>query len=151
MRFATESLTPALWAEVTPLLQRHYREIASFQDIPLAPDVDTYMATAATGVIRVYTARTHDEGMLVGYALWFIRLNPHYSTSLQAVSDVVFLDAPLRGFAGAKFLAYMERQLDAEGVEVRYHHIKEKHNWSAMLGRMGYEPHDVIWAKRTHP
>jgi len=144
--FAREPLTDALWDEALPLLVRHYHEIAAYQDIPLAPDRNAYRASEQAGIIRVYTARTDTE--LVGYALWFVRPSPHYSTSVQAMSDVIFLDQPLRGINGWKFLKFMDSELQAEGVQVAYHHVKLAHDWTPILARMGYAPHDIIYARR---
>ena len=151
--FACEPLTASLWDEAAPLLWDHFSEIATYRDIPLAPDFATYAASVEAGIIRVYTAREQSSSYygqcpLVGYALWFVRPSPHYRGSVQAVSDVVFLDKDCRGFTGIKFLKYMDTMLAAEGVQVAYHHLKAAHDWSAILKRMGYSVQDLILAKR---
>lgn len=161
-QFARESLTPQLWQEAMPLLEAHYREIAAYQDIPLEPDVSVYAASEAAGAIRCYTARAHpmykverdgpmervDDGVLVGYALFFVRANPHYSSSVQAVQDVVYLHPAVRGGTGYKFIAWCDEQLRAEGVQAVYHHVKAAHNFGRLLERQGYELVDLIYAKR---
>lgn len=176
--FTREPFTDALFAELEPLLIEHWREIAHYQDIPLAPDVGVYHAAEASGVLRVFTVRypglkwrpfldpdqrsaaqIHAEtnamrkagiapDSLAGYAIFFVRPNPHYSGSVQAVQDVVFLNPSIRGGNGYRFIAWCDEQLRAEGVQAVYHHVKVSHDFGPMLQRQGYELVDLIYAKR---
>ena len=86
--FARESFD-YVYAEAMPLLQRHYKEIAHYQDIPLEPDLERYRAMENIGALRIYTVRVGATGALVGYASFFVSKNPHYSSSLQAAQDVL--------------------------------------------------------------
>lgn len=146
VEFARESLTDALWAEAMPLLVAHKDEIAHYADIPLEPDVAMYAAVDAAGALRCFTARRH--GALVGYCLFFVRPNPHYASSLQAVQDVLYLDPSRRGMTGYRFIRWCDEQLAAEGVQVVYHHLKAKHDHAALMHALGYEVVDYIYAKR---
>jgi hypothetical protein len=166
IHFAREPLTDALWDEAMPLLEAHWREIAAFQDIPLEPDFELYAANQKAGMLRCFTARADSEyeiaarsGVawgghdsehrpLVGYALYFVRPNPHYKSSVQAAQDVIYLDPSVRGGTGYKFIAWCDAQLAAEGVQITYHHIKAKHDFGRLLERQGYELVDLIYAKR---
>lgn len=146
MEFAREKIWD-LWDEAWPLLKAHWEEIARYKDIPLNPDFDLYHAAELNGVLRVYTARA--EGLLIGYAAFMVRSNAHYKDSKQAVQDVVFLRKECRrGVAGIQLIKYAEDQLAEEGVQVVYHHVKVKNNFGPILGRMGYEQVETIWAKR---
>lgn len=144
--FSQEQFRADLWREATPLLIAHWREIAHFQDIQLDPDLTLYHAAQEAGMVRCYTAR--DAGVLVGYAIFFVRTNPHYRRSLQATQDVLFLDPSRRGLTGARFIQWCDEQLQAEGVQAVYHHVKAEHNFGSMLERMGYELVDLIYARR---
>lgn len=153
--FQRESLTPALWHEAMPLLVAHYQEIAAYQDIPLEPDVSVYAASEAAGIIRCYTARNpcviegcNEPGALVGYALFFVRPNPHYKSSVQAVQDVIYLAPSVRGGTGYRFIAWCDAQLKEEGVQAVYHHVKAAHDFGRLLERQGYDLVDLIYAKR---
>lgn len=149
--FAREALTPELWHEAMPLLVAHYQEIAAFQDIALEPDVSVYAAGESAGIIRCFTARD-DSGLLVGYALFFVKPNPHYKSSVQAVQDVIYLDPSVRGGTGYKFIAWCDAQLADEGVQAVYHHVKAAHDFGRLLERQGYDLVDLIYAKRLdHP
>ena len=147
--FQKAAFNSALVAEIAPLLEKHYHEIAHYQDIPLKPDWAKYQKGAELGVLRVYTIRHGCD--LVGYMVFFVSLNPHYSSSLQAVVDIVYLDPSLRGkMIGYRFINWCDEQLKAEGVQVVVHHLKAKPelNYGHMLERMGYELVDVLYCKR---
>lgn len=146
LAFALERFTDALLAELTPLLERHWREIAHYLDIPLAVDAAVYHAADAAGALRIVTVR--EDGALIGYAAYFVRPHAHYATSVQAVQDVVYVDPRHRGGLGARLLRAADDVLRAEGVQVVHQHVKLAHNWGALLERMGYEAVETIYSKR---
>lgn len=137
-----------VFKEMAPLLRRHYGEIAHYKDIPLDPDFDTYFKMEDAGILRVYTARD-EVNRLVGYAVYFIKTNLHYRSSLQAIQDVLFISADVRGMFGAKFIIWTENQLKKENVQVVFQHIKITTSKTVdLFKRMGYVPIDLILGKR---
>jgi hypothetical protein len=144
-QFNQEKMSDIL-TEVKPLLFLHYKEIAHYQDIPLEPDWEAYQKLEELGVMRIYTAR-NDTHQLVGYALFFLKANLHYKSSLQAAQDILFIHPEHRGF-GAKFLLWCDQQLKADGVQAVYHHVKKEHNFGPLLEKFGYELVDLIYARR---
>jgi hypothetical protein len=145
--FSEERLTPELLDAAMPLLEAHYREIAHYQDIPLSIDREVYLAAAASGQVRVFLCR--EDGALQGYAVFFVRANPHYSTSRQAVQDVLWLHPSLRHqMLGARFIAFCDEQLRRSGVQCVYHHVKLAHDFGSTLRRLDYEPVETIWVRR---
>lgn len=147
--FALEPLNESLAHEVAPLLEAHWREIAHDLTIPLNPEWKRYFALQEAGAFRVYTARK--DGELVGYAAFIVSPNLHYSTSLQAMQDVLFIREDLRrGTLGTRLIKFSEQQLQADGVQVVLHHIKAKHNWSPLIERLGYTLVDLIYFKRIN-
>lgn len=144
--FRREIAGPKLFEELAPLFQKHYEEIAHYKDIVLDPDWEQYDLLERAGALRVYIARD-SSGHVVGYAVYFIRNNPHYKNSRQALQDILFIDPDKRGF-GAKFILWCDKQLKEEGVQVTYHHVKAKHNFGPMLERLGYHLVDLIYARR---
>lgn len=141
-------LVSDLWDEAWPLLEAHWREIARYHDIPLAPDRALYTQVEDAGALRCYTAR--QAGGLVGYAVFFVRQAAHYKTSLQAIQDVLYIDKASRGGlkAGVCLIRYAEEQLRTEGVQVVYHHTKRRNRLGQLLQHIGYELADEIYAKR---
>lgn len=146
MNLAKEDVR-AIWDELQPLLRAHYLEIAHYQDIELKPSKADYAALAEAGALRCYTGRI--DAALVAYAVFFVRPNLHYSGSLQAYQDVLYL-APdkRRGLAGVRLIRYAEKCLAQDGVQVVHHHAKLKTDFGRLLERIGYEPMDAIWVKR---
>lgn len=139
-------MTRKWFDEAMPLLKLHYIEVAHYQDIELDPDIDQYERMENAGAIRCFVAR--DElGLMVGYAVFFIRHNIHYRKSLQAVQDIIFIDPKKRGF-GTEFIQWCDEQLKIEGIQAVYQHVKIQHDFGPLLKRLGYEPIDVIWGRR---
>lgn len=133
--------------ECIGLLRAHYAEVAHFKDIPLEPDLGAYAKLEQAGELRRYTVR--DGARLVGYALFFVRRNHHYAGSLQAWQDVMYLDPDYRRWrTGIGLIRFAEARLKAEGVQVVYHHAKRTNRVGELLGRLGYELVDEIYAKR---
>jgi GNAT superfamily N-acetyltransferase len=141
-------LAPDLWAEILPLLHEHKEEISHYPDIALDPEIEAYNEIEAKGALRCYTARLNGE--LIGYAIFFVRHNLHYQGSYQAVQDVLFvMKAHRHGRVGFKLIRYSEDQLQAEGVQVVYQHLKVTRPESIDLFRkLGYEEIDLIMGKR---
>lgn len=147
MKFQPEKLSPELFKEVTPLLQRHWSEIAHFPDIPLEPDFETYFGAEYAGQYKVFTARVNGE--LVGYAAFFVRSNPHYKSSKQAVQDVLYIAPEFRKQGlGLKLIDYCDQELKALGVQATYHHTKAKHDFGPLLAKLNYELVDLIYVRR---
>lgn len=148
LEFLAEPLTDELWKEAMPLLVNHWREIAHYQDIMLDPDIEVYRRMFETGMLRVFTARHEGNHKLHGYAVFFVRPNPHYRGSIQAVQDVLYIDPESRGSTGYRFIKWCDDKLAAERVQAVYHHVKTAHNFGKMLERIGYEQVDLIYARR---
>ena len=149
MKFQAESVEAVL-EEIKPLLVKHWEEVSFYKDIALDPDWDGYLRIEESGALRVYTARD-DENVLVGYAVFFIKHNLHYKTSLQALQDIIFIDPEKRGTFGTKFIFWCEAQLRSEGVEIVYQHIKvSTPHTIELFKKLAYEPIDLILGKRIN-
>ena len=145
--YQREILTAELINELLPLANKHFDEIAHFKDIPLKIDVARYLKLEETGIVRVFVAR-ETGGQLIGYAVFFLNHNLRYSSSYQAVQDVVYIDPAKRGF-GAQFIAWCDEQLRQENVQVVCHHVKKAHpQLGILLERLGYEVMDIIYVRK---
>lgn len=145
--FAEVPMTEALLDAAMPLVEAHYREIAHYADIPLSVDTKLYAQAGAQGMCRVFLFL--EEAAMQGYAVFFVKLNMHYATSLQAVQDVLYLAPKWRGqMLGARFIDWCDEQLRKAGVQVVYQHVKDAHDFGATLERLGYERVETIWARR---
>jgi hypothetical protein len=142
------------YGEALPLLEKHRQELAQFPDIPLQVNLDHYRSQEKAGVLRIFTARLNrgpaDAKTLIGYAVFVVFPNPHYSSSLQAVQDVLYIDPEQRkGATGLGLVNFSEQQLQAEHVQVIYHHVKTAHPiLGSILKHKGYAEVETVWAKR---
>lgn len=151
MLFEREVISEAfLTKQMWPLLERHYKEISAFQDIALKPAFEKYLLMERAGSLRCFvTLDETDEMALVGYAVFFVNHNLHYSDSLQAVQDVLYLERSERGKgAGKTFVSWCDDELRREGVQVVYHHVKTKFNFGPMLETIGYKHIENIYGRR---
>lgn len=136
-----------VWQEMIPLMEKHWEEIAHYKDIPLNPDYETYLKMEDANILRVFTARD-DDGVLIGYAVFFLKHNLHYKDSYQALQDIIYVDPERRGI-GARLILWSEKQLKADGVQVVCQHIKASTPHTVELfERLGYEKIDIILGKR---
>ena len=146
--FHCEPFSRHLVDEIEPLLIAHYREIAHYQDIPLAPDLGRYEGLSKADALRIFTVRV--AGKLCGYGVFIVSLNLHYSTSRQSAQDILYVSPEYRGAGlGRKLLAYCDVMLAREGVQMNAHHVKAAHpKLGEILSAMGYEPMETVWVKR---
>lgn len=145
MKFALERFEN-LVEEIAPLIHAHYKEISHYQDIELKPNWAKYQLLQDVEALRMFTARD-ESGALVGYGVFFVQKNMHYSDSLQAVQDILFIRKENRG-SGGKLIKYCDEALKKEGVQVVYQHVKQAHNFGPLLERMNYKLVDLIYSKR---
>jgi GNAT superfamily N-acetyltransferase len=145
VRFAREAIA-TVFEDIQPLLLAHWREIAHFKDIPLAPDFSRYRRAEEHGVLRIFTARAE---RLVGYAIYAVETALHYSGSLQASQDTLYLDPRYRlGRTGLKLIEFADESLRAEGVQVVHQHATVAHDFGPVLEHLGYELVECRYARR---
>lgn len=146
IRYARESIRTVL-EEIKPLLRAHWVEIAHYKDIPLLPQWAGYQRAEQEDKLRIYTVRNPD---LIGYAVYAVAPAIHYSSTLIAVQDVLYLAPEHRhGRVGWRLIEFADTELRAEGVQVVVQHQKIAHpTLGKILERMGYEQQDIIWTRR---
>ena len=146
MKYKREIADDALVAEMLPLFQKHWEEIAHYKDIPLEPDFKKYLVLEGLGDLRVYTARD-ESGRLVGYAIYVIFIDAHYQSLLGAKQDVLYILPANRGF-GMDFIVWCDNQLKDQGIKVVFQHVKVAHDFGPMLKFLGYELVEHLYSKR---
>ena len=143
----TRETVAGILSEIKPLLQEHWKEVSTYQDLPLDPDYDAYAYAERLGKVRVYAARS--EGVLVGYGVFFVG-NLHYKSSRIATQDILFVLPEHRlGRVGFGLVRFINAQLKAEGVQVIYQHVKLAHpSLGRLLQHCDYQPVETIYARR---
>ena len=110
--------------EAHPLFLDHYKEIDTYQDIPLDPDYEKYIMLEEAGKLLTLTARYNGE--LIGYVIYMIDNALHYEDSLQAHQYTLFVKKDKRkSLLGCGFilLKQSEKILKDMGVQIVYQHL----------------------------
>jgi len=136
--YAVETLDECL-EEMKPILQLHYEEVAMYQDkVPLCPDYDRYYKLEELGMFHIVTVR--DEGILVGYFLSMLSPNLHYSQTIYAVNDILYLHQDYRkSGVGQKMFSFAEERLKELGASVVAIHMKTALPFDSLCQGMGYD------------
>lgn len=153
VRFSLEPYSEKLIQEMRPLWDAHHTEIPQL-GLDFDPDLTAYRTMQKVGVLRIFTARlggSSENGMsvLAGYQIFFVMKHPHRKYSLEANSDILYLDPEVRkGLVGLKFLRWCDLELEKEGVRVIHHQVSLQKDLGALFLRMGYEAMDITFAKK---
>ncbi len=144
--YASESLD-SVKSDIRPLLERQWEELAVFKDIPLDPDWAVYHAIDGAGNLAIFTARA--GGVLIGYAVYFVRRHHHYRV-VYAQNDIFWVDSDYRqSHVGSELLKFAEGQLAERGVGFVHTGTKTKHPLLAkLLLANGHEPFEQTFVKR---
>jgi GNAT superfamily N-acetyltransferase len=142
--FAWEPLSSLLDDGLAAMVERHWHEVGVYKDkMPLSVDWERYYDIEAKGILKVLAARDGEE--LVGYASYMIMPHLHYSQTVHALNDAIFVYPERRGL-GVKMIRAAEKLLaalyPAQWVRIIYH-IKtgveaERGTFLPVFERMGY-------------
>lgn len=86
----------AIYEELLPLFQSHWRELGPYKDrMPLSPNLPVYQFLESIDQLVCFTAR-HDRS-LVGYLIAKTGPGLHYSQTNQAITDIPYVLPEFRG------------------------------------------------------
>lgn len=133
--------------ELKGLIEEHWEEIALYQDqIKLNPNWHEYARLSATGLLRMFTARS--DGVLVGYFVLIVSRSLHYADHIFATNDVIYLKPEFRkGTAGASLIKFAEEKLRKEGVSLMTVNTKVHVPFDPLMKRLGFDLIERIYAK----
>ena len=137
-----------VYTEAADLLIRHWHEVAFYKDIRINPDMGSYLAAEAKGLVSLTTVRADKQ--LIGYILYLIAPNSHYKV-LQATDDLHFLRSDYRKSGIAlKMFRFAEAEMKKRGVVLLFGRTKAdpKLNHGAIFEHLGYDKQDIIYSKR---
>lgn len=147
MKLAQEPWSQELWQEAQPLIERGFRDLDPFQEVPLDVNVKAYEQLQKLGVLRIYTARVHPSGRLIGYAVFMVAPSIRRRYLIQANQDVLHVDASYQRQAAVALLKYSEICLQTEGVGLIYQSCPIGSRFGALLEKFGYQPALQTYAK----
>jgi len=146
IRYTKEKLAD-IKEELEPLLVEHYKEIAAYQDkIELAPDWERYKTLEESGILKIVTVR--DLGELIGYYVFLLIPNLHYSKDLYAVNDIVLIKPEYRNSKiGVGLFNYVECWAKALGVSVMTMHMKTALPFDKLCEGLGWDYLERLYTK----
>lgn len=130
--------------DVAPLTGRHCAEVGQ-SDLTLSPDWGGFLQMERQGRLVMIVAR--DGGLVVGYAVFALQRHLHYAETV-AINDAIYLAPEVRkGFAARGLIRFADTCLIESGARKIYYHVKLRHDWRALLERIGYEQQEVIMSR----
>lgn len=148
MEFGRETVEK-IEKDLSGLIADHYSEVAAFHDIPLQPNYELYKVIEKQKGLRIFTLRG-EKGELMGYAVFFVNLHPHFKKSLQARNDLLYVHPSIRGEASIPLLKYCEDELRSEEVDVIWYTSTAKRDLRALFKRLNYDLAECCYAKRIY-
>lgn len=145
--YAVETLNQCL-AEIEPMLQGHFEEIAANKEQLGGPNMDkaVYYVREQQGGLHIVVARS--EGKIVGYYVAFINPHLHYAHSLTASTDVYYIHPDFRkGRAGIDLFKEAERTLKKRGVQRVYSGTKLHKDMGKLFEFLGWKETERLYVK----
>lgn len=132
-------------ADIQPLIERHYEEIAQFKDVQkLDPDWDVYAQIESQGKLWVMTARL--DGVMIGYIVMLLSRDMHYRGLLRATEDIHFiLPEHRKGLLGYRMLAKTKQAMKEKGARTVTLRTKANASHGVLFERLGGVLHDLVY------
>lgn len=132
--------------ELRPLFTVHHAEIGLYQSrMPLSPQWWEYARLARLGQMLAVTARL--GGTPIGYCILIVGVGMHYSTTLTARMDAIWVDPHYRtGSVGRRLLDATKAELERRGVRLWWMGSKDHKPIEALYRRMGFEKQESFYS-----
>src|ERR1700744_155665 len=129
--------------ELPPLFLQYGEEHAK---APIAPDWKHLMTMAASGILKVMTARYN--GQLVGFAFSIVGPTIMHAKTIHGITNAVWLTPAYRlGMYGYKLLKANRDMLIAKGCHRLFLSFQMSYErQGALYKRLGYKPEEVSYA-----
>ena len=133
----------SVFEEMLPILKEHSKYIFG-PDFVLDPDVEGYKRAIENGGYVLFTLRS--EGLLVGYAGFWISKSFHSKSVLLANCDLIYVMPAFRG-NGHLFIEACDEVLSGMGVNEVMHSVTKNHDYSMTLTRLGFTEFERLFVK----
>ena len=132
--------------ELQALAEREYEEVGQKDLERLNIDWARYAELDAAGKLGTFIAKR--DGVIVGYAAFIVQTHIHYKDALVAANSAVYAVPEVRaGRVVLKLLRFAEMGLKAQGVQKIYYHVKQTKDFGRLLGHLGYQDVERMYAK----
>lgn len=136
--FAVETVAACRSSGIEPLIRAHWREVAVHQDeVPLDVNWAQYEEMERLGRLFILTMRVNEN--LVGYNIFFVMAHMHYSKTIHALNDIVYVAPHQRGLDGVRLILEAEKHLEKLSARKIIYHSKSDSLLGAQRAGEGYE------------
>lgn len=151
LQFRWDTMDRLMRGGIANLVREHWELVGWHKDVmPLDVDWSEYFELERRKIFYGLAVRL--DGVLIGYNVFFCRRHMHYSGTMHALSDAIFVTKAHRSSgAGYQLIARAERELPdlvkEPRVRVIYHDKADLEYLGPTLARMGYMHSENIWEK----
>ena len=132
--------------DLQALAEREYDEVGQKDLDCLNIDWGRYLELDAAEKLATFIAKR--DGVIVGYAVFVVQTHIHYQDALVAANSAVYAVPEVRaGRVILKLLRFAEMGLKAQGVQKIYYHVKQTKDFGRLLGHLGYQDVERMYAK----
>ena len=131
--------------DILQICEDHYKEVSSFQDYKISPNLELFETFETLNKFFIFTAR--EGNVFCGYASFCVSPHCHYANLIQATQTLLYLRPEFRG-NGMNFISYCDKQLKEMGVNVIFHSVTEKKDFSSVLLRLGYSKFETTYMRK---
>ena len=135
--------------DIVPLMHAHNDELQEdlSKEYPLDVNMAVYRRMAASGVLRIFTAR--DDGVMAGYATFIVIPSHHRRGMVVAHEDALYMKPEFRrGRVAMRLMKFAEDSLKGSCQVVIYHCPVAKPHFGILLTKLGYEPYATYHVRR---
>jgi len=151
MTVIASELFSDIYFELLPLFEEHWRELSLYKDRRcLSPNLAGYCAAEKQGTLITLTARQNGE--LVGYLIIYCVPSPHYSTTIEAHTDVPYVLRKVRSRGiGVRLFLEAEKRLRERKAHVWQSGLKINSEAAPSMDKvlrwLGMVPTDTLYGK----
>lgn len=133
--------------DIQGLIQNHWEEIAlNREKVELLPDYGGYRKLMEMDLLQAYTVRR--DGILIAYMFVVVSPHLHYSSTIFATNDILYVDQKYRKTMVAfRLFRFVEKELKAKGVHVFNVNMKTLHPFCNFVEGLGFKHIENIYSK----
>lgn len=127
--------------EIAKKVPEHYQAVKDYG--PPNVDWDYYLQASLQGKCVAVTSR--DNGVLVGYSVFFIETNANHKHILEASNSGIYVDPSHRGKTALQLLKKSNEFLKQLNINEINYTLKDA-RIGKLLARQGYKPEHTVWS-----
>lgn len=146
MTFGRERIADA-WDEALPLLRENVEETGALPPEEFNPNRELLERFDGEGLLHTYVARV--DGRIAGYAVMSVSPHLHFSATVWAIQEVLYVHPDHRGRLAWRFIDWQDFELAKLGTNVILRQVTTRKNYAPLLERLGYVKEATEYVRRV--